>query len=160
MSQYQRRVSLVVGAVFLLVFAASLWASLETATADPASLTTLAIAVGGGALLFGGIAFVIAGVRERATVAGRTLEWWQTQSIGFVFLGVYMAVSGLTQSSTTSVFGLATSAAGIGSAAFGLQRLRDGRPEETEPSVRQVATIIVGTMVGFLLLVVSMIWVA
>ena len=160
MSQYQRRVSLVVGTVFLLVFAVSLWASFEAATADPSPLTTLAIVVGGAALLFGGIAFVLSGLRERLTVAGRTLEWWQTQSIGFVFLGVYMGVSGLTQSSSTSVFGLATSAAGIGFAAFGLQRLRTGLPEETEPSIRQVATIIVGTMAGFLLLVVYMIWFA
>ncbi|RQG86983.1 hypothetical protein EA462_15135 [Natrarchaeobius halalkaliphilus] len=156
--QQQRRVSLVVGAVFLLVFAWSLWISFEVLAAEPLSGTVAAMLAGGLAMVLGGLAFLVAGLRERVTVAGRTLEWWQLQSVGFVCLGLYMIVSGLAQDSLLSFYALLTAAAGIGFVAFGIQRLRNGLPEETEPSMRQVATVVVGTMVGFLLFTIVAIW--
>ncbi|RQH01985.1 hypothetical protein [Natrarchaeobius oligotrophus] len=150
----QRRVSLVVGAVVLLVLAWLLWIGLEALAVEPLSGTAAATLVGALALFLGALAFLLAGLRERLTVAGRTLEWWQLQSVGFVCLGLSMTVSGLAQESLLAFYSLSTVAAGLGFVAFGIQRLRTGLPEETEPSMRQVATIVVGTIVGFLLFVI------
>ncbi|MFP8952023.1 hypothetical protein ACLI4Z_03480 [Natrialbaceae archaeon A-arb3/5] len=154
MSQYDRRVSLGVGVVLLAVFAWSLWISRGEIASGPVTLTTVALVVGGSALLLGGLSFVLAGLSDRIALAGRTIEWWQLRSLGFAFLGSYMAISGIAQDSTLSLFGLLTLAAGFGFVAFGIQQLRTGLPaDDAEPSARQIAVVVVGTMVCFLLMI-------
>ncbi|MCW8172316.1 hypothetical protein D8S78_06205 [Natrialba swarupiae] len=96
MSRRQRRISLLVGVLFLVVFAWSFLASLEVILEELTSPTGVALVVGGLAMALGGLAFVIGGLTERVSVGGIVLEWWQFQSLGFVCLGLYMAVSGST----------------------------------------------------------------
>lgn len=156
MSGQQRRISLVVGVVFLAVFAWSLPVSLGV-VGDATPETTAVVLAGGAAVLLGGVAFLIAGLRARVSIGGRTVEWWEFQSVGFVCLGLYMAISALAQGSPTSLFALASLAAGSAFAIFGVQRLRTGLPEESEPTTRQVATIVVGTVAAVLLIGLAMV---
>lgn len=163
MSEFEQRASLGVGIVLLATFAGVLWVSLEGWS--PGSLeqvavtpTAVASAVAGVALLLGGLAFVIAGLRERVTVAGQTVGWWELFSLGSVFLGGYMAISGLVQTAGLSLYSLLTVAAGVGFATVGVQHIRHGRPDDREPSTRQVATIVVGTMTILVGLTVLMVW--
>ncbi|RQG96484.1 hypothetical protein [Natrarchaeobius chitinivorans] len=130
MSRSNRRGSLLLGALIVVFF---LWSVPDTAdviAADPTSPTSVALVVAGALILVGGVAFVLAGVSDRLTVAGRTIEWWEFQGVGFAALGVYMAVSGLTQSSLASVLGVSMIVAGAGFLGFGLYRLRSGVPTE------------------------------
>ena len=158
MSTFERRVSLGLGVVLLVVFAWSLWNSLEVLVAEPASSTAVALILAGIAVLLGGLAFVAAGLRERLPVAGRSLEWWQLQGVGFAALGGYMVISGLAQGVPASVYDVSTLAAGVAFVAVGYIRFRDGVPEETEPTGQQAAIIIVGTLAALLLLAFFMIW--
>ena len=158
MSTFERRVSLGLGVVLLVVFVWSLWNSLEVLATEPASATAVALVAAGIAMLFGGLAFVAAGLRERLTIAGRPLEWWQLQGVGFAALGGYMVISGLAQGVPSSVYDGSTLAAGIAFVAVGYIRFRDGIPEETEPTGRQAAIIVVGMLAGLVLLGVVMIW--
>ncbi|WP_117367323.1 hypothetical protein [Natrarchaeobaculum sulfurireducens] len=158
MSTFERRVSLGLGVVLLVVFAWSLWNSLEVLAADPTSSTAVALVLAGIAVLLGALAFVAAGLRERLPVAGRSLEWWQLQGVGFAALGGYMVISGLAQGVPASVYDGSTLAAGVAFVAVGYIRFRDGVPEETEPTGRQAAIIVVGTLAALLVLAVLMIW--
>ncbi|ARS90576.1 hypothetical protein [Natrarchaeobaculum aegyptiacum] len=160
MSEFEQRASLGVGIVLLVVFAGVLWVGLEGWSLEQVAVTptTVASAVAGLTLLLGGLAFVIAGLRERVSVAGRTVGWWDLFSLGFVFLGAYMAISGLVQSADLSMYALLTVGAGVAFAAVGIQHIRHGRPEDREPSTRQVATILVGTMAVLVGLSVLMLW--
>lgn len=162
MSEFEQRASLGVGIVLLAVFAGVLWVTFEGSSLEQVTVTptTVASAVGGLTLLLGGLTFVLAGLHEEVTVAGRTLDWWQLFSLGFVFLGGYMATSGLAQIAGMSIYSLVTVAAGVCFAAVGVQHFRHGRPKETEPSMRQIATIVVGTMAILIALAVLMIWAA
>ncbi|TYT61189.1 hypothetical protein [Natrialba swarupiae] len=127
MSRRQRRISLLVGVLFLVVFAWSFLASLEVILEELTSPTGVALVVGGLAMALGGLAFVIGGLTERVSVGGIVLEWWQFQSLGFVCLGLYMAVSGLAQPSL-SLFGIAVLLAGVSFLGFGVYRLHAGPP--------------------------------
>lgn len=158
MSTFERRVSLGLGVVLLAVFAWSLWNSLEVLVAEPASFISAALVTAGLAVLLGGLAFVAAGLRERLTVAGRPLEWWQLQGVGFAALGGYMVISGLAQGLPSSVYDVSTLAAGVAFVAVGYIRFRDGIPEETEPTGQQAAIVIVGMLVALGLLGFLMIW--
>ncbi|THE65393.1 hypothetical protein D8Y22_09445 [Salinadaptatus halalkaliphilus] len=152
MSGFERRTSLGVGIVLLVVFAWSLWNSLEALTAAPTALSSVALLVAGAAMLFAGLSFVTAGLRERLTVAGRTLEWWQFQYAGFALLGGYMAISGLVQATSVTVYSLLTVVAGVGFVGFGLYHLRHGPTTETDPSTGQIAIVVGGMMALVLLL--------
>ena len=124
MPRVERPTSLGLGLLFLAGFGWSLRASLETITADPGSLTA-AVTVGGGALmLFGGLAFAVAGTADRIAVAGRPLEWWELQSVGYAALGLYIVLSGLVQ--LPSVLGVLLLVGGLGITVFGYYRLRAG----------------------------------
>lgn len=163
MSEFEQRASLGVGIVLLAVFAGVLWVTLEgwsPGSLEQVALTPTAVAsaLAGLTLLLGGLAFVIAGLRERVTVAGRTVGWWALFSLGFVFLGGYMSISGLVQGAGLSIYSFLTVGAGVAFAAVGIQHIRHGRPEDREPSPRQVATIVVGTMAVLIGLTVLMIW--
>ncbi|MEY7848796.1 hypothetical protein AB7C87_06280 [Natrarchaeobius sp. A-rgal3] len=128
MSQQQRRISVVIGLLFLIVFAWSFQGSLEVIRTDLASPMGVALVVSGVAMALGGLAFVIGGLVGRTTVGEITLEWWQFQSVGFVCIGLYMAVSGLAQMTPPSLLGVMMFVAGIGFLAFGVYRLRAGAP--------------------------------
>ncbi|WP_049927844.1 hypothetical protein [Halopiger goleimassiliensis] len=153
MSEYERRISLALGVVLfgLLVAMAVL------GDVDPAALS-LAEGVGAAAIATGAVAFLLAGLRERVVVAGRTLEWWQFHAVGFVALGVYMAASGVADGSVSRLDALNV-VAGLAFAATGGFRLRSG-PQTTdrEPSMREVAVTVVGTMVVVLLVTIAMLW--
>lgn len=160
MSAFERRASLGLGIVLLAVFAGVLWGGLEGWSLEQLAVTpaTVASAAGGLLLFFGGLAFVIAGLRSDVTVAGRTVSWWGLFSLGFVFLGAYMAISGLAQTGGLSLYSLLTAGAGVAFAAVGIQHIRYGRPDDREPSTRQVATVVVGTMALLVALTVLMLW--
>ncbi|RKD98396.1 hypothetical protein [Halopiger aswanensis] len=131
MSWSDRRLSLVLGVLFLATFALSFTESLEVIVDEPASPTAAVTVAGGALLLFGSVAFVVAGLTRRLTVAGRTLEWWQIQSVGYGAIGSYLVVSGLV--SIASLLGVATLVAGVSFIAFGALRLR------TDPSTEPTA---------------------
>ena len=124
MSRFERPTSLGLGLLFLAGFGWSLRTSLETVAADPGSLTA-AVTVGGGVLmLLGGLAFAVAGSADRIAVAGRTLEWWELQSVGYAALGLYIVLSGLVQ--LPAVLGVLLLLGGMAITVFGCYRLRAG----------------------------------
>ncbi|ELY53291.1 hypothetical protein [Natronolimnohabitans innermongolicus] len=129
MPQFERRVSLAVGLLFLGAFGWSLWNSLEVILDGMDSTTTIVTLAGGVLMLLGGIAFLVAGVVDGVSVAGRPLEWWQLQSVGYVAIGLYMALTGVVQS-PLSVVGALSLLGGAGIVVFGVVRARTGPPTE------------------------------
>ncbi|NGM68146.1 hypothetical protein G6M89_03815 [Natronolimnobius sp. AArcel1] len=129
MAQFERRVSLAVGVLFLATFAWSLWSSLEAFQAGLESTTALLTLAGGGLMLLAGVAFVVAGVRDQLSVGGYDLEWWRLQSVGYVAIGLYMVLSGLVQAPLSFLGGMLL-LGGASIIIFGLIRARAGPPRD------------------------------
>ncbi|OVE85294.1 hypothetical protein [Natronolimnobius baerhuensis] len=134
MPQFERRVSLAIGVLFLATFGWSLWSSLEVLLDGLDSTTALLTLAGGGLMLLAGITFVVAGVVDQLSVGTQTLEWWQIQSVGYVAIGLYMAISGIVQAPLSLLGGMLL----LGGAAiivFGLVRARAGPPTDDATAV-------------------------
>ncbi|AEH36650.1 hypothetical protein [Halopiger xanaduensis] len=132
MSRSQRRLSLGLGLLFLATFAWSLRSSFSVILEEPGSLTSISLVAAGGLMLVGSAAFVLAGLSRQISIAGRTLAWWQVQSVGYVAIGLYLALSGLPRGSL-SLVNIVMVVGGLGFAAFGYLQYR------TEPTADAAA---------------------
>jgi len=139
MEQFQRRLLLAMGGVLLIVGVAlvGVW------IAGDERLRPFE-ALGGVTLAGGGLAFLFAGRRERTTVAGRTVGWWQWSGVGYLLLGGYFFAAVL-EGGLSSLFDLILALTGVTFALFGVQQFRNGEPGRSDEfSGREIAILVVG----------------